>query len=141
MQGFVGPACGELSGCPPPPLATLSCYAFSISCPLLGFTAHIKPSPSPPRSHVKTPHKENSERGLGFYAFPLCPVPSAVCYTSASLWPGEHLVTCSKNPSGSEEQPNPYFPGSQQNERKKERIFLVLGFFLPNLSSFDTEAS
>lgn len=131
VQGFMGPACSKLSGHPHPPLATLSCYAFSISCPLLGFTAHIKPSPSPP-SHVKTPDKENSERGMGFYAVPLCPVPRAVCYTPASLWPGEHLVTCGKNPSASKEQPKPYFPGSQQNERKKE-FFLSL-VFLPQTS-------
>lgn len=37
-----------------------------------------------PSSHVKTPHKENNERGLGSYAFPLYPVHRAICYTPAS---------------------------------------------------------
>ena len=43
------------------------------------------------------------------------------------LWPGEHLVTWGREPQCSKEQPNPYFPSSKQNERKKS-FFLSLIF-------------
>ena len=117
VQGFVGLACSELSGCPPP-LATLSCYALSISWPLLGFTSHIKPSPSPQLR--ENPSQGKQWERFGFLCF--LSVPRSQCsllHTCLPCGQGSTWSPAAENPSASKEQPNPYFPGSKQNERKK----------------------
>lgn len=132
LQGFVGPACSELSGCPPPPLATLSCYAFSISCPLLGFTAHIKPSPSP-QSREDPPQGKQQER-FGFLCLPS--VPRSQC----SL-----LHTClpvARGTSGHLRQEPQCLQGAAksilswlQTKRKKEFFLSLIFFFQTSVHS------
>ena len=138
VQGFVGPACSELSGCPPPPLATLGFYAFSISCPLLGFTAHIKPSPSPPVTW--RPPTRKTAREVWVFMPSLCARSQcSLLHTSLPVARGTpgHLRQEPQCLRGAAKSILSWLP----TKWKKERIFLVLGFFLPNLSSFDTEAS
>lgn len=90
-EALAGLSCNGLSGRPPPSCASLSCCALSISWPFLGFASRIKPSIPP--GHVKTPHKENSERAMGPCALPLCPVHGA-----GYLPPGGHPVSCGREP-------------------------------------------